>query len=73
VIDLAALEIVLGILTGWLPPRERESIAYLIEENRALRDQRGDVGYVSPTMSAVGWPFERTESAVGACGGSPRS
>src|ERR671913_403887 len=32
---------VLGVLTGWLERRERETIAYLIEENRLLRRQLG--------------------------------
>ena len=38
-IDLAALPIVLGVLTGWLERRERDALAYLIEENRTLRSQ----------------------------------
>jgi len=37
VIDPAALQMVLGALTGWFERREREAIAYLIEENRLLR------------------------------------
>jgi hypothetical protein len=41
VIDPAALLIVLGVLTGWLDRREREAIAYLVEENRFLRRQLG--------------------------------
>jgi hypothetical protein len=41
VIDLAALQMMLGMLTGWLDRWERESIAYLIEENRLLRRQLG--------------------------------
>jgi transposase InsO family protein len=41
VIDPAALQMVLGALTGWLDRREREVIAYLIEENRLLRRQLG--------------------------------
>ena len=41
VIDPAALQMVLGVLTGWLERREREAIAYLIEENRILRCQLG--------------------------------
>ena len=40
-IDPAALQMVLGVLTGWLERREREAIAYLIEENRILRRQLG--------------------------------
>ena len=40
-IDFAALQIVLGVLTGWLERRERETNAYLIEENRLLRRQLG--------------------------------
>ena len=33
------LRLVLSVLTGWLDCREREAIAYLIEENRLLRRQ----------------------------------
>src|SRR5450830_1195768 len=29
------------VLTGWLERREREALAYLIEENRLLRQQLG--------------------------------
>ncbi len=36
-----ALQLVLGVLTGWLDRREREAVAYLIEENRLLRRQLG--------------------------------
>jgi putative transposase len=32
---------VLCVLTGWLDRREREAVAYLIEENRLLRRQLG--------------------------------
>ena len=38
-IDLTTLRLVLGVLTGRLDCREREAIAYLIEENRLLRRQ----------------------------------
>jgi hypothetical protein len=41
VIDPAALQIMLGVLIGWLDRREREAVAYLIEENRLLRHQLG--------------------------------
>jgi hypothetical protein len=41
VIDPAALRMVLGVLTGWLDRREREAVAYLIDENRILRRQLG--------------------------------
>ena len=40
-IDPVALQMVLSVLTGWLDRREREAIAYLIEENRLLRRQLG--------------------------------
>ena len=40
-IDPAALQIVLGVLTVWLDRREPEAVAYLIEENRVLRRQLG--------------------------------
>jgi hypothetical protein len=36
-----ALQMVLGVLTGWLERREREAVAYLSEENRLLRRQLG--------------------------------
>src|SRR5689334_22092198 len=42
VIDVAALQMVLGVLTGWLDRRERDSVAYLVEENRLLRRQLGN-------------------------------
>jgi len=42
VIDPSALQMVLLVLTGWLERREREAIAYLIEENRLLRRQLGN-------------------------------
>lgn len=41
VIDPAALQMVLSVVTGWLDRREREAVAYLIEENRLLRRQLG--------------------------------
>jgi hypothetical protein len=41
VIDPAALQMVLCVLTGWLDRRERKAIAYLLEENRLLRRQLG--------------------------------
>jgi len=41
VIDAAALQIVFSVLTGWLDRREREAVAYLVEENRLLRRQLG--------------------------------
>jgi hypothetical protein len=41
VIDPSALQMVLLVLTGWLERREREALAYLIEENRLLRRQLG--------------------------------
>jgi hypothetical protein len=39
VIDPVALQMVLSVLTGWLDRREREAVAYLIEENQLLRRQ----------------------------------
>ena len=40
-IDPSALQLLLMVLTGWLDRREREALAYLIEENRLLRRQLG--------------------------------
>jgi integrase-like protein len=41
VIDLSALQLLLVAVTAWLDRRERETLAYLIEENRLLRRQLG--------------------------------
>ena len=73
VIDVTTLQLVLRVLIGWLDCREREAVAYLIEENRYCGASLADVACVSPTTIAAGWPPERTESAVRLCGRSPRS
>jgi transposase InsO family protein len=41
VIDVSVLRLLLLAITGWLDRRERETLAYLIEENRILRRQVG--------------------------------
>jgi len=41
VIDIVALQLLLGAISAWLDRQEREAIAYLIEENRLLRRQLG--------------------------------
>jgi putative transposase len=41
VVDASAFQFLLMIVTGWLARREREVVAYLIEENRCLRRQLG--------------------------------
>jgi putative transposase len=41
VIDGSVLQLLLLAVTGWLDRREREMIAYLIEDNRLLRQQIG--------------------------------
>jgi hypothetical protein len=41
VIDASAFQLLLTVVTGWLARREREVVAYLIEENRLLRRQLG--------------------------------
>ena len=38
-IDPVALQIVLGVLTGWLDRQEREAIAYLIEADYVTGEQ----------------------------------
>jgi hypothetical protein len=44
VIELSALRLMLMVVIGWLDRRERDAIAYLVEENhllhRQLRGQR---------------------------------
>jgi putative transposase len=41
VIDVSVLQLLLLAVIGWLDRREREAMAYLIEENRVLRRQIG--------------------------------
>jgi hypothetical protein len=41
VIDPSGLQLLLMVLTGRLDRRERDAVAYLIEENRLLRRQLG--------------------------------
>jgi putative transposase len=41
VIDPSTIQMLLMVLTGWLDRREREALAYLVEENRLLRRQLG--------------------------------
>ena len=72
-IDPSALQIVLLVLTGWLERREREAVAYLIEENRLLRRQLGerrlrltDDDRRRLAVLPFGW-------AVGCCARSPPS
>src|SRR6476646_5510106 len=73
VINIAALQRVRGVLTGWLERREREALAYLIEENRFLRRQLGGRRLRLPMTTGAGWPRRRTAWAVGGCARLPRS
>jgi transposase InsO family protein len=41
VIDVGAFRMLLLVITGWLDRRERDAIAYLVEENRLLHHQLG--------------------------------
>jgi hypothetical protein len=41
VIDTSVLQMLLTVLIRWLERREREALAYLVEENRLLRRQLG--------------------------------
>jgi hypothetical protein len=38
------LQVVLGVLTGWLDRRERAAVAYLIEENVSFGTNSAGVG-----------------------------
>ena len=40
-IDVSVLRLLLLSITGWLDCREREALAFLIEENRILRRKVG--------------------------------
>jgi hypothetical protein len=73
VINPVALQMVLSVLTGWLDRREREAIAYLIEDNRLLRRQLGGRRLRFTDDDRRRLPPERTESAVRRCGSWPRS
>jgi len=70
VIDLSALQMLLMGLTGWLDRRERETVAYLIEENRLLR-RLGPGDCVSPMTIVDDWRRGRTGWAVRPCARSP--
>jgi transposase InsO family protein len=41
VVDASAFQLFLLVLAGWLDRRERDALAYLMEENRVLRRQLG--------------------------------
>jgi hypothetical protein len=75
VIDHTPLQIVLGMLTGWLARREREAVAYLIEENRLLRQQLSGHRLRLTDDGADDWPRGRGRIgwAVRSCGRSRRS
>jgi hypothetical protein len=57
----------LGVLTGWLERREREAVAYLIEENRLLRRQLGTADCASLMTIADAWPRGRATSDASSC------
>src|SRR6185503_6892237 len=60
-------------VTSWLDQREREVLAYLIEENRVLRRQWVDGASDSPMTTGGSLPRERTGWAVRPCMRSRRS
>jgi len=53
VIDPSAFHLLLLAVTGWLDCREREAMAYLIEENRLLRRQLGSLTKDSTEVAVV--------------------
>jgi hypothetical protein len=65
VVDLASVRILLAALTGWLNHRQQEAIAYLVEENRILRDQlRGRrLRLTDDKRASVGGARQATRSA----------
>jgi hypothetical protein len=73
VIDMSALQMWFGVLTGWFDRQEREALAYLMEEHHILRAQLGgrrlrltDDDRRRLAVRAFGW-------GVGRYGGSRRS
>ena len=63
----------LAALLGWLDREQRDVIAYLREENRALQVQLAAVG-CDPTIDSAGvWRYWDTTSVAARCTSSPRS
>jgi hypothetical protein len=73
VVDASAFQFLLMIVTGWLARREREVVAYLIEENRCLRRQLGTRRVRLTDDDRGGWPHGPTASAGVPYATSPRS
>src|SRR5262245_26968922 len=70
--DVSALRMWLLIVTGWLDRREREMLAYLIEENRVLRRQIGERRLRLLMTTAGNSPRERIDWVARRCGRSRR-
>ena len=54
-IDVSVRRFLLLAVTGWVDRREREALAYLIEENRFLRQQMGGGALSTVHVPADGW------------------
>jgi hypothetical protein len=64
---LCSFRMLLMVVTGWLDRREREAIAYLVEENRLLyrRRRRPPEFKVLCRMSAIAWGARRSAAGKG--------
>ena len=52
-LDTSAFQLFLLALVGWLDRRERDALAYLMEENRVLRRQLGGDAFASQTTTGA--------------------
>ena len=64
-VDLAALRLALTALADWWSDQRRETVAYLIEENRILRAQLSGRRLRLTMRTGVGWPGVGTVWGVG--------
>jgi len=72
-LDVAAMpdyfppQLLLATFAGWVNREQAQVVAYLGEENRVLREQlHGRLAFVSPMVSAAGWP-PRANPSDGDC------
>jgi hypothetical protein len=64
VFDVSVLRLLLLVVTGWLDRREREALAYLVEEHRVLRRQLGGRRVQLTMTNADDLPHVHIGSAV---------
>jgi hypothetical protein len=73
VIDIATLQMWFAVLIGWLDREQRDALAYLIEENRILREQLGERRLHLTDNDRRRLAVRAFRVGGGPCGRSPRS